>query len=180
MNPPPLGSAASQPQQSGLALASMILGICGIALCLGPLSGIPAVICGHMAHSRIKQSGGAVGGLGMATAGLIMGYFSFAMIFVVGMMVAVAAPNFIKARNNALSQHCRSNLRTIQSAKEVWALQNRKSDDSIPTEADLVGPGNQMAALPVCNAGGVYSFNPVRENPSCSVHGALSERWQRR
>ena len=115
----------------------------------------------------------------MATAGLIMGYLSFAMIFVVGMMAAIAIPNFVKARNGALSQQCRNNLRTIQSAKEVWALQSRKPDDSIPTEADLVGSEKQMATLPVCGGGGVYSFNPVRENPSCSVHGAL-EKGSRR
>jgi len=158
----------------------MILGICGIALCLGPLTGIPAVICGHMAHSRIKQSGGALGGLGMATAGLVMGYFSFLMIFVMGMLAAVAIPNFVKARKGAESQVCRSNLRNIQSAKEVWALQNRKPDDSIPTDADLFGPGKQVTNTPLCPAGGVYSFNPVRENPSCSIHGTLEERWPRR
>jgi len=99
MNTPPPLSPSGNPgaQSSAHALASMILGICGIVLCLGPLAGIPAVIFGHMAQSRIKCSGGALTGAGMATAGLVMGYFSFAMIFVIGLMAAIAIPNFVKA-----------------------------------------------------------------------------------
>jgi hypothetical protein len=33
-------------QQTGLAITSLVLGICSIAACMGPLTGIPAVICG--------------------------------------------------------------------------------------------------------------------------------------
>jgi hypothetical protein len=35
---------------------------------------IPAVICGHIARSKIRKSGGALRGTGIATAGLIVGY----------------------------------------------------------------------------------------------------------
>ncbi len=57
----------------GLAIASLILGILSL-VCCGLLSGIPAVICGHMAVAQIKKSGGALGGNGLAVAGLVMGY----------------------------------------------------------------------------------------------------------
>ncbi len=57
----------------GLAIASLVMGILSL-VCCGLLSGIPAVICGHMAVAQIKKSGGALGGNGMAVAGLVMGY----------------------------------------------------------------------------------------------------------
>jgi hypothetical protein len=168
MNPP-----GSKPQQSGLALASMILGICGIAFCLGPLTGIPAVICGHMAQSRIKQSGGTLAGGGMAMAGLITGYISFLMIFVTAMLAAIAIPNFIKARNIAQTNVCQSNLRTIQGAKETWAIEEKKPRSAVPTEADLFGPSKYIPQPPICKAGGTYTLNAVKESPTCSKHGGI-------
>jgi hypothetical protein len=72
----------NQPLQSGpvvpnsnLALASLILGILGWTI-IPFLGSIGAVVTGHMAKSEIKKSLGALGGSGMATAGLVLGYAS--------------------------------------------------------------------------------------------------------
>jgi competence protein ComGC len=177
MNPPPiLPPDNSTRQSSGLALASMILGICGIVMCLGPLAGIPAVICGHKAQSRIKQSGGMMSGSGQATAGLVLGYLSIAWIFVIGMMAAIAIPNFVRARTQAQSYACQSNLQAIQGAKEVWALENKKAQNAVPTDTDLFGAGRPIKQKPACPAGGAYSLNPVQESPACSQHGEIMRR----
>lgn len=63
----------------GLAQVSMISGICSVLL--GPLTGIPAIITGHIARSRIKKSGGMMQGQSMALTGLILGYI-FSLLFV--------------------------------------------------------------------------------------------------
>ena len=174
MNPPPILPADnSAKQSSGLALASMILGICGIVLCLGPLAGIPAVICGHKAQSRIKQSGGTMSGAGQAIAGLVMGYLSIAWILVIGMMAAIAIPNLVKARNQAQYHACRNNLQAIQGAKEVWALENKQARDAVPADADLFGATRLINRKPECPAGGTYSLNSVQESPACSEHGEI-------
>lgn len=175
MNPPAL-TGSSESHRSGLALASLILGICGIVLCLGPLAGIPAVICGHVAQSKIKQSGGALSGGGMATAGLITGYISIVMIFVIGLLAAIAIPNFVKARQHAQYYACQLNLKAIQGAKEAWATENTKAKDAVPTDADLFGPSKYVAKKPACPAGGIYTIHAVQEGPSCSEHGAMTER----
>jgi len=60
---PPLPAT---PKTSGLAIASLITGI----TCIAPA----AIVCGHMAMSRIKASAGRLGGSGMALAGTILGY----------------------------------------------------------------------------------------------------------
>ena len=67
----------AQPASSGLAIASLVCGICGFIL--GPLIGIPALITGHIALSKIKKSGGIIHGRGMAIAGLILGYISIVL-----------------------------------------------------------------------------------------------------
>jgi len=157
-------------------MASLILGICGIVLCLGPLAGIPGVICGHMAHSRIKRSDGTMSGSGQATAGLIMGYLSIAWVFVIAMMAAIAIPNFVKARNEAQYNACRSNLKAIEGAKEIWALENKKTPDAVPTDADLFGAAKLISEKPTCPAGGTYRLNSVQESPDCSQHGTILKR----
>src|SRR5262245_44912681 len=66
-----------QQQTEGKATASLILGILSLT-CFSIFAGIPAVICGHKAQSNIRKSAGRLGGQGMATAGLVMGYISIA------------------------------------------------------------------------------------------------------
>ena len=174
MNPPPpvAPGAGSNPQTSGLAVASMILGILSIVMCLGPLAGIPAVIMGHRANSKIRQSGGLLQGSGMATAGLVTGYFSIFMIAMWGLMAAIAIPNFVKAKQQAQFQACKKNLAIIQTTKEMWAKDNAKPDDAVPVDADLFGPGKSLLLKPECPAGGTFSLTSVKEHPSCSIHGA--------
>jgi hypothetical protein len=174
MNPPPVGaSGVGRPQNSGLAVASLVLGLVGIVFCFGPLTGIPAVICGHKAQSQIKHSGGTMTGGGMALAGLITGYISIAMIVVIAMLAAIAIPNFVRARQHALESSCRSNMRSIQAAKDVWMVEKRKDQNAIPSEDDLFGPTKYIPEKPTCPSQGVYSLNAAGEQPSCSVHGAL-------
>lgn len=73
--PPSMSRPA--PPASGLAVTSMVSGILSFLFCgLGGLGTLLAIITGHMSLSRIKRSGGTVGGGGMALTGLILGYFS--------------------------------------------------------------------------------------------------------
>jgi type II secretory pathway pseudopilin PulG len=70
---------------SGLAIASLVLSLLGI--------GLPAVICGHIALSKIKKSFGAMGGRGLALAGLIIGYISILVSVLVFVAVLIPAMN---------------------------------------------------------------------------------------
>jgi len=171
--PPAVTPGGSNPKTSGLAIASLVLGICSIVLCLGPLAGIPAVITGHRANSKIRESGGLLTGSGLATAGLVTGYLSVFMIFVVGLLAAIAIPNFVKAKQQAQFQACKQNLAIIRAAKETWANENPKPDDAVPLDSDLFGPGKNLSAKPGCPAGGSYILNSVKEDPSCTVHGSI-------
>jgi Domain of unknown function (DUF4190) len=75
-------------QTNGLAVAALVCGIAQIFFWV--LAGIPAIILGHVARSRIRQTGEQ--GAGMALAGLILGYvgLALAIIFVI-LIIAVAS-----------------------------------------------------------------------------------------
>ena len=86
----PLPAAATtptlNPQDSSLALASLIAGILGWTIF--PLLGsIVAIITGYLGKKEIKESRGALTGDGMATAGLILGYIQVG--FVVLVLIAI-------------------------------------------------------------------------------------------
>lgn len=69
---PPVQEQAPAPT-STLSLASLIMGILGWIL-IPVVGGIIAIITGHMARKEIRQSDGLLGGYGVATAGLVLGY----------------------------------------------------------------------------------------------------------
>ena len=169
MNPMP--PPVPRPKNCGLAVWSLVLGILAIVLsvvCVGPLFAIPAVICGHVAHSRIKRAGGELTGSGLALGGLITGYVSIAMIPVIAMLAAIAVPNFVKARSVAQANACTNNLRQIDGAKQQWALENGRQDDAVPTVQDLT-PFLNDRRMPTCPAGGTYTIGAVSVRPICSV-----------
>lgn len=69
------------PQAPILTSSSAIISlICGILAWLGVfgLGGILAVIFGHVAKNEIKKSNGLIGGEGLATVGLVLGYLNIA------------------------------------------------------------------------------------------------------
>ena len=124
----------------GLATASLVCGICGVFL--GPLTGIPAIITGHMALGRIRKSGGILQGNGLAIAGLVLGYI-FTAIFVVILTLALAG---FTAGHSAIQK-----ARKITSLATATALesavnnfyteygsmpQNGKSDATVTTDVD--------------------------------------------
>lgn len=73
---PPINPA---PPNSGLAVTSLVTGI--LSWVLVPILGaIIAVITGHLAKREIRESAGRLGGDGMATAGLILGYIHLILV----------------------------------------------------------------------------------------------------
>ena len=53
--------------------AAVVALVCGILLCLGPFTGIPAIVAGLLARKAARQHPQSVGGSGMALAGIILG-----------------------------------------------------------------------------------------------------------
>lgn len=90
--PTPQAGVPAAPKTSGLAIASLCLGIGSIVLC-GVFMGIPAVICGHLALGQIKRSQENLQGKAMAIIGLIIGYFSIVATVVMILFFALMSGN---------------------------------------------------------------------------------------
>jgi hypothetical protein len=86
----------------------------------------------------------------------------------VGMLSAIAIPNFVKARTVSQENACINNLRQLDAAKNEWALEKGKKAGDVPTKEDLLP---YLRSWPVCPSGGTYSINAVGEPPICSVPG---------
>ncbi len=87
--------------------------ICGILsfFTIG-LTSIPAVIMGHLSLSRIKKSMGAIGGKGMALAGLVMGYLGFGLIFI-AILASLAIPAFTQVQIKG------NQVKAVSNAKQI-------------------------------------------------------------
>ena len=91
------------------------------------------------------------------------------VVAIIGLLAAVAIPNLVKARKSAQKQACINQLKAIDGAKSIWALEMKKTDSDVPTEADLCGPGKTFDKRPECPGGGTYDIRSVGEKPTCSV-----------
>jgi len=89
------------------------------------------------------------------------------VVTIIGLLAAVAIPNFVRARNTAQRNACITNLRQIDGAKQQWAIENKRGDTDIPTPDDIkVYIKNEQ--FPSCPGGGSYSVNAVNTDPTCS------------
>ncbi len=59
------------------------------------------------------------------------------VVAIIGLLAAIAIPNFVRARKTSQTNACINNLRQINGAKQQWALENGKKSADIPGNADI-------------------------------------------
>ena len=59
------------------------------------------------------------------------------VVAIIGLLAAIAIPNFVKARTTSQQNACINNLRLIDSSKQQWALEQRKQSTNTPQGTDL-------------------------------------------
>ena len=91
------------------------------------------------------------------------------VVAIIGLLAAIAIPNFVKARTASQRAACIANLKQIDGAKATWALENKKTGIDLPTAADLYGAAKYIRDEPSCPGGGTYSINAVDARPTCTV-----------
>jgi prepilin-type N-terminal cleavage/methylation domain-containing protein len=91
------------------------------------------------------------------------------VVLIIGILLAIAVPNFIKARETSRAKSCVANLRSITYAKEQWAVEQKKATTDVPADTDLYGPSNYLKTTPQCPSGGTYTINDMANWPTCSV-----------
>jgi len=93
------------------------------------------------------------------------------VILIIAVLLAIAIPNFLRARETSRARTCQANLRMIETAKEQWAMDYRKTGTDTPPSSELVnnyikGTGG---VLPSCPADGIYTIGNVSTRPACSI-----------
>ena len=95
------------------------------------------------------------------------------VVLVIGILVAIAFPNYLAARTNSRIKVCLSNLKRIEDAKEMWATETHASSTSSPTQSQLLGDiiTGYIQTWPECPTNGTYTIGNMSTRPTCSSAG---------
>ena len=95
------------------------------------------------------------------------------VVLIIGILLAIAVPNFIRAREQSRAKSCSSNLKQIDAAKEQYAMDAKKNAGEVVAMTDLVNAttpaSSYIKAVPTCPANGTYAVGNVSVDPTCSL-----------
>jgi prepilin-type N-terminal cleavage/methylation domain-containing protein len=99
------------------------------------------------------------------------------VVAIIGLLAAIAIPNFVKARAQSQANACINNLRQIDAAANQFALEQHKSTGysfSFPSDLTPYIKLNSAGSIPPCPANGAYSVGTLGATPqeSCSLSTA--------
>jgi prepilin-type N-terminal cleavage/methylation domain-containing protein len=93
------------------------------------------------------------------------------VVAIIGLLAAIAIPNFVRARMTSQQNACINNLRQLDGAIQQYALEMKQPATAPVTKANiqpyikLDSTGN----LPGCPAGGTYGVTTCDEPPTCTL-----------
>jgi prepilin-type N-terminal cleavage/methylation domain-containing protein len=99
------------------------------------------------------------------------------VVAIIGLLAAIAIPNFVKARATSQMNACINNLRQIDAAANEWALEKGKQTGAtISMNTDLTPyiKLNSASSIPPCPASGTYTLAKVGDTPICSLSSLTS------
>jgi prepilin-type N-terminal cleavage/methylation domain-containing protein len=95
------------------------------------------------------------------------------VVAIIGLLAAIAIPNFIKAREASQRNACIANMKQMDGAIATWALETKATTSTVVGLTDIAGGTDKMIRdTPVCPAGGTYTFVNVGTKPACSKNAA--------
>lgn len=93
------------------------------------------------------------------------------VVTIIGLLLVLAIPNFTKSREVAQRNTCVSNLRVLDTVKQLWSMETLRGGSEVPEMEDLVGANLYLKKRPVCPAKGEYFLNAIDEVPTCDAGG---------
>src|SRR5271156_3888272 len=99
------------------------------------------------------------------------------VVAIIGLLAAIAIPNFVRARTTAQQNACINNLRQIDGAKQQWALENKAAATASPVLSNIqpyLGRGTNGTA-PLCPADSQatfatsYTMGTLQVAPTCNI-----------
>ena len=101
------------------------------------------------------------------------------VVAIIGLLAAIAIPNFVRARSTSQMNACINNLRQIDAGAHQFALEKGKKTDDPLTYPDDLTPYiklNSASSIPPCPAGGTYTVGIVGAAPqvTCSLSASVT------
>ena len=106
------------------------------------------------------------------------------VVAIIGLLAAIAIPNFVRARATSQANACINNLRQIDAAVNEWALeQGKKTGDGPASLTSDLTPYiklNANGSIPSCPAGGSYTVGTVGATPqvTCNLSNTVNPPHQ--
>jgi len=165
--------AAGAPKTEGLAVASIVLGV--LTFFCSILTGIPAIICGHIARGRIARSGGALAGGGVAMVGLLLGYLS--IILLIGMVILVVGVGmkFPALQQYAAGPALKGMSPVIVAACNQYRADNGRFPAATPVAGEQVNSDELFAILTAKDANGKSYYSA--EGSGIHINGTPRDPW---
>jgi len=96
------------------------------------------------------------------------------VVAIIGLLAAIAIPNFVRARTTSQQNTCINNLRQIDGAIQRWALELNKAGGAPVDYTDISG---YLKNSVICPSGGTtfadsYTIATVAAKPNCVKVGA--------
>ena len=95
------------------------------------------------------------------------------VVAIIGLLAAIAIPNFVRARTQSQMNACINNLRQIDGAAQQWALETKQATNATPAFTDI---SPYLKSSVVCPAGGSaatfatsYTLQAINLKPLCKV-----------
>lgn len=113
------------------------------------------------------------------------------VVAIIGLLAAIAIPNFVRARSTAQMNACINNLRQVDSAKQQWALEKGKTGTDLPGEPDIAvyigraGTAAAVATTVYCPLDSTKTFaasyttgiGTCATAPTCSIGGTGGTKY---
>ncbi len=115
-----------QKKTIGLAIGSLICGCFSLIPIIGLLPSLPAIILGIIALVKISKNKETLKGNGLAIAGIVMGSLGIIFLPIMGLLAAIAIPNFLRAKISANDALARSTMHTLSTASETYKMANNQ------------------------------------------------------
>src|SRR5581483_7392209 len=101
------------------------------------------------------------------------------VVAIIGLLAAIAIPNFVKSRATSQANACINNLRQIDSAMQQIAFAKNMANGAVivyPADVTPYIKLNSAGSIPPCPASGSYSVWPVGSTPSvtCSLGSTVT------
>src|SRR5580658_8641629 len=101
------------------------------------------------------------------------------VVAIIGLLAAIAIPNFVKARATSQQNACINNMRQITAAVNEWSLETGQTTGATVLNTELTPyiQLNSNSSIPPCPAAGTYTIAAVGNLPAvtCSLSTLTSQ-----